>query len=622
MNNIESMKSTLEVIRNQIAVSSTQLNSALSEVGVSKEDFNNVLLKIEKQIASAENKFTIAFVGTFKTGKSTIINSLLGLKGEARLSSEYDPDTARCIRIVAKNGQKYEAEVDFGTYCEPEQLSWSEAKKYTSQVALDSECDSFRKKALMIKEVRYYVDSPLLNLCNILDLPGTGTGSHGDHTAVTDEKIMESDCFFWVLSTDMDPDIETIKNLKKIRHKLLPIINVWKFERDGIEGEFSPEEIIDSIKDGYSEYLVNADNPIVYYAKEIDYAQINGLPLKDEWGKEAFIEKVQEIISNVQSGDRATRIKTNILDALLECRGLLENVKDSSKLKELRSLSQKNKTEIMKQSQKLDRCNNLVSGDITATAKKTTDEVLDIITKASESFIQNKMSGVDLRYLLKMFTKKQKEEMSQEFAEEFKKNYLRFDSGWLEDAIEDYCNEVFKILKSKYIDFSCSLMDEAGKGNTGFDPGELTGFMDTVSSQIQKDFQAKSVKLLASAVLTGILLLIPGLNVLDSIAAICSVGSGIGGFADDSKLRSRINMIIVQSKVQIRQQKYSIVKQLKDQGEDIGKDFYSKVEAKLIVGNDRIKEDAAKLSNISKLVDSFEELLSQAEKEINGEVSL
>ena len=231
------------------------------------------------------------------------------------------------------------------------------------------------------------------------------------------------------------------------------------------------------------------------------------------------------------------------------------------------------------------------------------------------------MSGVDLRYLLKMFTKKQKEEMSEEFANEFKKNYLRFDSGWLEDAIEDYCNEVFKILKSKYIDFSCSLIDENSDGNTGFDLGELTGFMDTVSSQIQKDFQAKSVKLLASAVLTGILLAIPGLNVLDSIAAICSVGSGIGGFADDSKLRSRINMISIQSKIQIRQQKYSIVKQLKGQGEDIRKDFYSKVEDKLNVEKNRIKEEESKLSNIGKLVYSFEELLSQAETEINGLVS-
>lgn len=621
MNNVESMKSTLESIKNQVIESSEKLNSALVDVGINKEDFHNAILKIEKQIVSAENKFTIAFVGTFKTGKSTIINSLLGLKGEARLSSEYDPDTARCIRIVEKMGQTYEAEVDFGTYCKPEQLSWIEAKKYTSQVALDAEDEAFRKKASKIKEVRYYVDSPLLRLCNILDLPGTGTGSHDDHTAVTDEKIMESDCFFWVLSTDIEPSIESIKNLKKIRHKLLPIINVWKFEKEGIEGDFSPEEIIDIIKDGYSEYLINADNPIIYYAKEIDYAQLNGLPIRAEWGKETFVEKVQEIISNVQAGDRATRIKSNLLDALSECRGSLENIKDSSKLKELKSLSQKNGAEISKQYQKLDRCNNLVNSDIVATAKKTTDEILDVITKASESFIQNKMSGVDLRYLLKMFTKKQKEDMSKEFADEFKKNYLRVDSGWLESAIQNYCNEVFKILKSKYIDFSCSLIDEEGTGNTDFDLGELTGFMDTISSQIQKDFQSKSVKLLGSAVLTGILLAIPGLNLLDSIAAICSVGSGIGGFADDSKLRSRINMIIVQSKVQIRQQKYSIVKQLKEQGEIIGKGFYSKVEGKLIAEKNKITEEASKLSNIGKLVDSFEELLSQAEKEINGLVS-
>lgn len=122
-------------------------------------------------------------------------------------------------------------------------------------------------------------------------------------------------------------------------------------------------------------------------------------------------------------------------------------------------------------------------------------------------------------------------------------------------------------------------------------------------------------------VLTGILLAIPGLNVLDSIAAICSVGSGIGGFVDDSKLRSRINVIIVQSKVQIRQQKYIIVKQLKDQGEDIGNDFYSKVENKLKGEKNKIDEGALRLINIGNIVDSFEELLSQAENEINNLVS-
>ncbi len=621
MNNIESMKNTLESIQSKITESSEELNSALLEVGIDKKDFNNAILKIEKQVVSAETKFTIAFVGTFKTGKSTIINSLLGLQGDARLSSEYDPDTARCIRIIGKTDQTYEAEVDFGSYCDPEQLSWVEAKKYTSQVALEKEGEDFRKKAKMIKEVRYYVDSPLLYFCNILDLPGTGTGSHEDHTAVTDEKIMESDCFFWVLSTDIEPSLESIKNLKKIRHKLLPIINVWKFEKGGIEGEFTPDDIINEIQDGYSEYMINADTPIVYYAKEIDYAQENGLEIKDEWGKEAFIQKIEEIIANVQSGDRAKRIKTNVLNALSESRELLEDVKDSSKLKELESRSQRNAAEISKKYQKLERCNNLANSDINATAKKTADEILDIIAKASESFIQSKMTGVDLRYLIKMFTKKQRDDMAKEFEDEFKKNYLRFDSGWVEDAAAGYYNDIFKILKSKYIDFSCSLVNEEMAGDTGFDLGELTGFMDTISSQIQKDFQAKSIKLLASAAVTGVLLAIPGLNLLDSIAAICSVGTGVGGFANDSKLRSRISMVILQSKVQIRQQKYSIVKQFNDKGEVIGREFYQNVEEKIIDEDSRIKEDVSRLSNIRKLLSSFEKSLSEAEMDINSLVS-
>ena len=147
------------------------------------------------------------------------------------------------------------------------------------------------------------------------------------------------------------------------------------------------------------------------------------------------------------------------------------------KLKELINSSQKNESEILKKYQKLNRCNNLVKSDIKTSAKKTADEILDLFTKASESFIQNKMNGVDLRYLLKMFTKKQKEQMSKEFSEEFEKNYLRLDSGWLEDAINNYCNEIFIILKGKYIDFSCSLIEEEISTSSKFDPGGLTGFL-------------------------------------------------------------------------------------------------------------------------------------------------
>lgn len=199
MNNLETAIPFMKQLAEMLEEKKNSINFDLEDLKIRGIDMDNAILRINEQIKTAETKYTIAFIGTFKTGKSTIINSLLNLSGSERLSSEFDPDTAKCVRIIEKpKKQDYDAEVIFEDNIYPvEQISWAEAKKYTSQVALDNESQAFRDKAEHIEEVRYYVDSPFLRLCNILDLPGTGTGGHSEHTEVTDRKIMEADCIFW-----------------------------------------------------------------------------------------------------------------------------------------------------------------------------------------------------------------------------------------------------------------------------------------------------------------------------------------------------------------------------------------------------------------------------------------
>lgn len=120
---------------------------------------------------------------------------------------------------------------------------------------------------------------------------------------------MESDCIFWVVSTDTEPDKESIKNLEKVHHKMLPIINVWQYEQDEISGMMSPEEIKNLLFEQYQAYLTGAEDPVIYYAKEIDMAQQKNEPLKEKWGKISFVNKVTEILQNIHKGDRMTHIK-------------------------------------------------------------------------------------------------------------------------------------------------------------------------------------------------------------------------------------------------------------------------------------------------------------------------
>ena len=623
MNNIESLKEVIAEIGKRIQSSSDGLNTALSDVGMHEVDVSNAITRIEKQVTSAESKFTIAFIGTFSTGKSTIINSLLDLKGDARLSNAYDPDTARCVRIIQKAGRNYEAEVDFGGAYPVEKLSWVEAKRYTSHVELEAASESTRERAKYITEVRYYVDSPLLDLCNILDLPGTGSGSEegSDDEIVTNEKIMESDCFFWVVTTEYEPDPDTLRNLDKISNKLLPIINVWQSEKDEIYGQFTPEEIIQILQDSYSAYLQNAEDPVVYYAKEIDDAQQAGEEVKPEWGKDAFVQKVQQILGNIQSGDRARRIRTNLMDSFTECKGAISDVRSDNRLKELQSEVNKDKSENEKQFKRLNRCNDLIRIDRSDAAKKTADDIVDIISDASQSFIQTKMSGFDLKNMLRMFTKKQRAEMSAELTEEFKNNYLRFNTGWLDECVKGFCRDIINILKSKYIDFSSTLNDGSSiQLGTDFSAGDMISLIDDIAEQIQKDAQAKMVSLVSSALTVTLLFLIPGFALIDEIASIFSVGKSFGDLSNDSKLRSKINMVVSHAKVQIRQQRYTIVSELDKQSEEIANQFYTKVKAQLDMDKKSNNLAIEKVAKVIRAADSLESVIEQAEKEIKASI--
>jgi ribosome biogenesis GTPase A len=47
--------------------------------------YHRYIRDIERQLDTFKEEYTIAFVGMFNSGKSTVINSLLGLTGDARV---------------------------------------------------------------------------------------------------------------------------------------------------------------------------------------------------------------------------------------------------------------------------------------------------------------------------------------------------------------------------------------------------------------------------------------------------------------------------------------------------------------------------------------------------------
>ncbi len=614
MDNIRALEDFLKKVREDVVDKTGNLNKALEAVGIRPKNCDEALKVIDKQIESARNKFTIAFVGTFNTGKSTIINSLLDLRGEARLSSEYDPDTARSIRLLGKEGQAWEAEVDFGGEYPTEALSWKDAKRYTSQVALDQADEAFRKRAEAVREVRYYLDAPLLRQCNILDLPGTGAGGHGLHQKVTNEKILESDCFFWVLPTDAEPDPTALANLQKIQHKLFPLINVWRYEQEGIAGDLTPDEIMNFVREEYPEYLRNAGEPIVYYAKEIDAAQQKGRELNPDWGKEKFVNKVEEIISSVHKGDRAGRISYNLRNALKNCEEMVNDAKEDPGLREIETAIKQNEAQNTKLEGKLERVRTGAWEEIEETAKNSADEALQIVSDLAENFIRKKMSGTSLRALPKAFTKKQQKELEKELRTEFQEQCLG--SGWMEASAAEYRDKVVNLLRGKYSDFAVSLTEEETEGEAaGVDSQDWAVFVNDIADQIQIDFQDKLVELLSKCVITGLLLAIPGLNLLDSVGGYLALGKGVEAFANHKKLESKADMVVSKARVQIRGQRYSFIREYKKLGKETEKIFYNRASKKLGEEGNRISENRKKLQCVQEAADEFTRMLQLAEKE-------
>ena len=124
------------------------------------------------------------------------------------------------------------------------------------------------------------------------------------------------------------------------------------------------------VREEYPEYLRNAGEPIVYYAKEIDAAQQEGRKLNPDWGKEKFVNKVEEIISSVHKGDRAGRISYNLRNALKNCEEMVNDAKEDPGLREIETAIKQNEAQNTKLEGKLARVRTGAWEEIEETARR------------------------------------------------------------------------------------------------------------------------------------------------------------------------------------------------------------------------------------------------------------
>ena len=73
MNNLETAIPFMKQLAEMLEEKKNSINFDLEDLKIRGIDMDNSILRINEQIKTAETKYTIAFIGTFKTGKSTIV---------------------------------------------------------------------------------------------------------------------------------------------------------------------------------------------------------------------------------------------------------------------------------------------------------------------------------------------------------------------------------------------------------------------------------------------------------------------------------------------------------------------------------------------------------------------
>jgi len=232
-------------------VDSTKKNilKYIEEIKVNEEQKELYIKNLQYGIEKILVKPTISIVGRSDTGKSTLINSLMGMD---KMPTSWTPTTSIAVYIKHINDRPDFIKEDvwiFADGVDGEKI-WNVKKLYDREycekwwVAKGStellrsfgtrQGDNFEKNA---GSAVVFLDAPILQNCDIIDLPGFGTGKESDDdltnriAPTTDILIYLSQANGFMRNEDIIYLKENIRNLpiweKKDKNKLKPFSNLF-----------------------------------------------------------------------------------------------------------------------------------------------------------------------------------------------------------------------------------------------------------------------------------------------------------------------------------------------------------------------------------------------------------
>ena len=243
-----------------------------------------------------KNKTTIAFVGEFSSGKTSIINLILtnGQKGKNLLSVDNSVTTAIPTYISNASEEKYRF------FSSDEKLK--EISKDTFYSIDKKVIDRIGSLSSLVKYFVMTYNNPELTAISILDTPGFSSNDEEDSRR-TISVINECDALFWVIDVNEgEISSSSVKTLRKHLKKDLYII-INKIDTKSLQG-------VTEVRDKVAKTLKNnniAYRDIILFSKET-----------------SDIKDILNIVKSIQHNDEQDAFLLNIVAELDRIIGELE----------------------------------------------------------------------------------------------------------------------------------------------------------------------------------------------------------------------------------------------------------------------------------------------------------
>ena len=240
---------------------SDYIESALKQMNLPEDMWRNYVDDLQTGILSKFVKPTVAIVGRSDTGKSTLINSLIGSE---KMPAKWTPTTSTAVyvkhikdRPAFIHDEAWIFRREYG-----EEKSWNSKRLYDEEYCKKWKVAGGDLSLLETYSTRQggglkteagsavvFVDAPILSNCDIIDLPGYGTETVSDDI-ITAKTAARADVLIYLSLADGFLRIEDIDYLKNNVRTLPTLEKKGKNNLDPLANLFVVASHADSVDNG------------------------------------------------------------------------------------------------------------------------------------------------------------------------------------------------------------------------------------------------------------------------------------------------------------------------------------------------------------------------------------